>query len=164
MKSFKDNDGRLWEIVVNVDTVKRVRRLIDVDLMEVAGGQLLERLAGDPILLCDVIYAVCKPQADSQGITDEQFGSSMGGDVIDVATAALLESLADFFPSRKRQVLNQAFEKMRQIETMALDRTTARLASPQMDAEIIKALDQLDSTNGSSSTNSPESSESIPAP
>jgi lantibiotic modifying enzyme len=37
-------------------------------------GQLLGRLADDPILLANTLYAVCKPQADERGIDDEAFG------------------------------------------------------------------------------------------
>ena len=100
MKSFTDNMGRAWTLVVNVATVKRVRALCGVDLnsvIEVEDGKpsakLLERLSSDPVLLVDVLYAVCKPECDRLGVSDEDFGSAMAGDSVDAATQALLELL-----------------------------------------------------------------------
>ena len=73
MKSFTDNTGRTWTLSVTVGTIKRVRALCNVDLAGVisieSGAQpkvdLLERLGSDPVLLVDVLYAVCKPEADA---------------------------------------------------------------------------------------------------
>ena len=65
MRTFTDNTGRAWTIAINVDAIKRVKSVAKVDLLEAVEGKLLERLVGDPILLCDVVYALCKPQADA---------------------------------------------------------------------------------------------------
>ena len=70
-------------------TDKRVRDLLKEDLLDVK--QILERLMVDPILLCDVIYCICKPQADAEGISDEQFGQAMGGDSKEEADLAIEE-------------------------------------------------------------------------
>ena len=39
--------------------------------------------------------------------SDEQFGRSMTGDALEAGSLALLEALADFFPSRRRLLLRQ---------------------------------------------------------
>ena len=67
MKSFTDNLGRAWTLVVNVATIKRVRALCNVDLNSIIeveedgkpSAKLLEHLSSDPVLLVDVLYAVC---------------------------------------------------------------------------------------------------------
>src|SRR4051812_8711482 len=74
MKTFADNAGRTWTVAINVDAIKRVRDLAQTNLLEVIEGKLLEKLIGDPVLLCDVIYSVCKPEADAKSITDVDFG------------------------------------------------------------------------------------------
>src|SRR5262245_66118902 len=99
VKTFNDNAGRTWTVAINVDAIKRVRGLLSVDLLEVVEGKLIETLIRDPILLCDVVYAVCKPEADAKHVSDEDFGRAMSGDAIDHATKALLEDLVDFSPS-----------------------------------------------------------------
>jgi hypothetical protein len=102
MKTFTDSQGRTWTVVVNVSAVKRVRDLLDVDLLDVAGGDLLARLADDLCLLVDVVYALCKPEADAKGVSDEDFGKGMVGGVLDKAASALMQELLDFFPSAQR--------------------------------------------------------------
>jgi len=172
MKTFNDNAGRTWTITINVDSIKRVKSLLDVNLMEVVDGKLLERLAGDPILLCDVIYAVCKSEADAKSISDEDFGRAMAGDAIDLATTALLEELVDFFPQGRRNLLRKALAKLKKLESMAIEAAQMRLDSQELEQRMAKELAAMEPNTvpaeviatGDSSGNSPESSESIPAP
>jgi len=140
MRTFKDNAGRIWTVAVNVDAIKRVRSLLDVDLLGVVNGELVERLAADPVLLCDVLYALVKPEADAQGIPDEDFGRAMAGDAVEHATTVLLEELVDFFPLGKRRLLRKALEKLRAWEAMALDAAGRKLDSPELEARIGEAL------------------------
>ena len=160
MKTFKDNADRTWTVTVNVDAIKRVRSLLSIDLMEAVEGKLIERLIGDPVLLCDVIYCVCKEDADAKGITDEEFGRSMAGDAIELATTALLEELVDFFPQGKRQLLRKALAKLETLQDTMLAVVSERLDSPELDAQLLAELRKL----GDSSGDSPASSESTPVP
>jgi len=144
MKTFVDNAGRTWTVAVNVDAIKRVRTLCAVNLLEIVEGDLLGRLANDPILLCDVLYAVCKPELDAKGVSDEDFGRAMGGDVIEAATAAFLEEMVGFFPSPKRAVLAKALGKLRVLEERALRAVETRLDDPRLLAEVEKQLAALE--------------------
>lgn len=165
MKTFVDNAGRTWTVAINVDAVKRVRDLVDVNLLEVIEGKLLERLIGDPVLLCDVLYAVCKPEADAKAVTDVDFGRAMAGDAIDGGTTALLEDLVDFFPQGRRRVLSKALAKLRKFETAALNAVEVRLESPELDRRMAANLAALEAEPpGNSSGSVPASSESTPAP
>ncbi len=111
MKTFTDNTGRTWTLSVTVGTIKRVRALCGVDLANIITMEsgktpqvgLLERLASDPVLLVDVLFAVCKPEADTKGITDEEFGRAMAGDAIELAATALLDEIIDFSPGRSER-------------------------------------------------------------
>jgi hypothetical protein len=102
MHSFIDAEKREWPLVVTVGAVKRVRDLVAVDLLEVATGKLLARLADDPVLLADVLFALVKPQADAGKISDEDFGRALVGEVFDRAAEALVKELLDFFPLSQR--------------------------------------------------------------
>ncbi len=168
MKTFTDNAGRTWTVNINVDAIKRVKGLVDVNLLDViapgtAKGDrdLLGRLSSDPILLCDVLYALCKPEADPRKVSDEDFGRAMGGDAIDHATTAWLEELVDFFPKDKRRVLGKALAKLRTLEARVLDVAEQKIDSPQIDALMEKAMAEL---SNDSSMNSPESPVSTPDP
>ena len=159
MRTFNDNAARSWTVQVNVDAIKRVRDLAQVNLLEVVEGKLLERLISDPILLCDVIYCLCKPEADAKSISDVEFGRAMAGDAIDGATTALLEELVDFFPQAKRRVLAKALAKLQKLQTAALAAVETRLDSPELEKQMAARLAQLESSSGSA----PESSASTPA-
>lgn len=148
MKTFVDNAGRTWTVAVNVDAIKRVRTLCQVNLLEIVEGDLLGRLANDPILLCDVLYAVCKPELDAKAVSDEDFGRAMGGDVIEAATAAFLEEMVGFFPSPKRAVLAKALGKLRVLEERALRAVETRLDDPRLLAEVEKQLAGIEAAPG----------------
>ncbi len=141
MRNFIDSSGRVWVVDVSVATIKRVRTLTGVNLLEVIQGELIEQLSSDPILLADCLYAVCQPQAVREGVSDEAFGQSLAGDVIDRATTALLEGLIEFFPEPKRRLLEKATAKYRQVQTQALALVEARLDSPELEAKILKDLE-----------------------
>ncbi len=160
MKTFKDNADRTWTVTINVDAIKRVRSLLDIDLMQAVEGKLIERLIGDPVLLCDIIYCVCKEDADAKGITDEEFGRAMAGDAIELATTAMLEELVDFFPQGKRQLLTKALAKLETLQETMLTVVSERLDSPELDAELLAELRKL----GDSSGDLRASSDSIPVP
>lgn len=126
MKTFTDSMGREWSININYGSIKRVRALVDVDLLEVAEGKLKD-LATDPILLINTIFALCKPQADAAGIGDEDFGNAMRGDVIEKACAALFEDLADFFPKGKQSILKKLIGKSKELQEAMLAQMQEKL-------------------------------------
>ena len=158
MRTFRDNAGRDWTIAVNVAALKRLRATLDVDLMKIVEGDLLERLYTDPVFLVDVIYVLCKPQADERGVSDEQFGQAMAGDAIELATDALIDEIIDFFPNRRdRERARQVLEKFRAALEKVHDALDARAESPELQRRLEEiALEPLNA--GESSTNSPASS------
>jgi len=147
MKTFNDSQGRMWSVVINVSAVKRVRDLLDVDLLDVANGELLSRLADDPCILVDVLFVLCKPEADAKSITDEDFGRGMVGGVLDEAASALMKELLDFFPSAQR--------------AKALGKLVRKAA--EQETAVAEAVAAIQSMPGVSSGSSPASSESTPA-
>jgi len=162
MKSFTDNKGRTWTLEVTVATVKRVRGLCKVDLNSIVeldknnrpSAELLERLSSDPVLLVDVLYAVCKPQADKLGITDEDFGEAMAGDAIEQATTALLEEIIDFFPAAKRLVMRKILSASRIFEAAARKKLEAELDGG-FEKRVVFDLERLTGLSGTA----PESAE-----
>jgi len=148
---FTDNAGRDWPVSLTVADVKRVRRVLDVDLANLMGEdvpegkQLLARLTTDPVLLVDVLYVICEPQATRDGVSDIEFGRAMAGDAIEQATDALLEAIVGFTPNpRERARLARVKRELYQARE-ALD--------DLFDVRLEKVLDDL--IPGRSSTNSP---------
>ena len=167
MKTFTDNMGRTWTLVVNVATIKRVRALCGVDLnsiVEVEDGKpsakLLERLSGDPVLLVDVLYAVCRPECDQKGVSDEDFGAAMAGDAVEQATDALLDEIVDFFPAAKRKAFQRILSASRRFGEAARRRLEATLADGRFEDALVSELERLTGLSPSA----PESAESTPTP
>lgn len=149
MKSFKDNNGREWLLAIDVNVAKRVRDLAKFDLLSLE----IEKLSADAVTLVDVLFAVCKPQADAAKITDEQFAAAIVGDVVADAADALMEAIADFFPKSRRNLLMSVVEKTRAAE---------RAAIPMLQQEIDKV--DVEKTLRDLLTPSAAGSSSIPSP
>ena len=154
MRTFTDANGHTWSIVITVETIRRVRQLASVDLMQVVGGKLLEQIAADPVLLVDVLAAVCKPQMEVRSTTAADFGSAMCGDAIDQAAQALLQGVADFFPSPTRVLLQQLIDA-----SWAQQAKSQEIAS----AAISRVIEQMQvPVSGASSQSQPQSQDAIP--
>ncbi len=170
MKTFNDNSGRTWTVSLNVGALKRVRSLCEVDLMAAVEGKLVERLVTDPVLLCDVLFAICAEEAEKKGVTDEEFGRSLAGDAIDAGTTALLEELVDFFPKRRREVLRSALRKMDALQEKSVKAAMIFIQSPVLDRRVDEALAEIlyraerEGSGESAETPPPETSGSAAVP
>jgi hypothetical protein len=158
MKAFTDAEKRTWELTVNVNTIKRVRDLLGVDLLDVANGDLFSRLSDDACLLVDVIFVLVKPAADALKVSDEDFGRALVGDVLGAASAALVQDLLDFFPRAQR---GRALGRL----ARALE---ARAAEAKGTAEVLARMaadpGAPGPTSGASSTSAPAPAAATPAP
>ncbi len=162
MKTFKTADGKAWDIRINVAAIKKVRDLVKVDLYAMLGEgfQSLAKLLNDPVTLVDVVYVLCKDQADKDGVTDEDFGRGMAGNVILDATNAFTEELVDFFPNPSvREQLRDALRKSKRVMDLMLAKTAKDLGEIDPEKEAAKIIATLESK--SPSGNLPASSGSI---
>lgn len=144
MKTWTDNRQRTWVIEINVTTLKRIRDLAGVDLLEAIEGDVLERLIRRPDELAAVLYAACQPAADTAGVTPENFGEGLAGDAIDAATEALLADLVAFFPRARRAVIDKAVAKVRHLEAMTYNAAERALDSPELEALLAAELSDLE--------------------
>ena len=159
MRTFKDNEGRTWSVALNVHQMKRVRAHLGIDLVNVIAldpdgkvkVDLVDRIAGDPCLLVDILWVCVEEEAKAAGVTDEQFGRSLAGDSIEEATRAFLDELVDFFPGAKRLFLKKAVALSRKFageSTVALEKA---LEDPELERRVEESM--------RSSASSPASSE-----
>ena len=150
MTCFTDNQERTWSLSVNVNILRRVKALCGVmltDLVVLEPGkkptmELLERLANDPVLLVDVLYATIKPEADARGISDESFGAAMVGDVLETAVTALLEEVIAFFPSAKRMVLKRLLDVSLRFTQQQRKELERLMETPNLESELLKVLEK----------------------
>ena len=141
MHSFVDNSRRTWEVAINIAAVKRIRGLLGIDLYALVddGFKSLSKLVSDPVTLADVLYCLCKDQADKQSISDEDFGRTLSGDVITQAADAFVEELIDFFPdARARASLRKAIEAGKTVRDKVLSHAEKILDSIDPETEAKK--------------------------
>ena len=157
--------GHTWKIAVNVPTIKDVREL-DVDLAD-AGPDVIEQLERDPVLLVDVLWVLCRDQAKTLSVTDQQFGEALVGDPIGDATTALIEAIVDFSHGRRKSLLLKAMEKAEEVQQKGTDLALAKLDDPELITRVVSAIqDKVETeveaalTQLTSATNSPDKSES----
>ena len=162
MKQFTDNKERSWTLSLNIATAKKVKDAVSFDLLSEDVGEMVGRLAVDPVLLCDVIFILVSDQAARNNITAEDFGESMAGEAIGKATEALLDEIVDFFPPRKRKVLRMALDKMEEAEDLLMTRAEDLISSKTAEEIVEEVINAAE--DGSSSGRSPDLSESIPSP
>ena len=151
---FKDTVGKDWLVEINIGALKRVRGLLDLDLLALEAGDppLLTRLGLDIVLICDVLFALLKPQADAADVTDEQFAERLGGEVILAAHKAFYEELTDFFQSLGRNHMATAVQKQLEMIDAGTRLADEKLKEINIDAEAKLIF-------GDQSTSSPASAE-----
>jgi len=157
MHTFKDNADHLWSVSINVAAIKRVRGLLNLDLLKLLDGgfEKLGDLVGNPIDLVDLLYCLCVEEAGVHGVTDEGFGRAMAGDALQAAADAFLAEYADFFPdARRRAAIRKVIDAGKTMAERLIDHVTAQLAQIDPEAEARKWI--------ASSGSWPASSESIP--
>lgn len=137
MKIWKDAEGHAYETKITVAEIRDVKTELGINLMDIATGDLLQKISEDVILLCDILYVVNRSQAKEYGIDDAQFGRNLYGDALEEATRAFVEEMINFFPNqRTRQLLTKAMTKGQERMDKALD-----LAEKSLEEELNKPIE-----------------------
>lgn len=143
MKTFQDNAGRTWVLSIHVYAVKRVRAICGVDLYGLVDEKFegLGKLLSDPVVLVDVLYVLCKDEAEKLTVSDEDFGRAMAGDAIEHATDAFLAELTDFFPDpRIRTGLAKVLAVSRTVRDRMIDLATVEIDSLDLESVARKLI------------------------
>lgn len=118
MQTFTDTAGQAWNVDINILTVKNVKKYLGIDLLQpkIAMNRIV-----DPIALCDVLYVICRDQAESLGLSDEDFGRRMGGVALREGRDAFLEAYVNFTPDPKGQTtIRELIEKAKAVSDRML--------------------------------------------
>jgi len=158
VQSFTDRHNRKWLIEINVALAKKVRALTGVDLYRLVENEFakLQELLRDPITLVDVIYVLCKEQADAAKLTDEQFGAGLAGQTVVAAADAFFEAFVSFSQDQRTAAVLRSM-KAKGEAAVSILLTEAEQKLEQTTPESM--VQELKEKSGSL----PEQSESTPA-
>jgi len=176
MRSFKDSEGREWQVAINISSIKRVRESLklngeNIDLLAPLVGTppLITRLFIDLCLLVDVLYVLCRSQANERQLSDEDFGAAIAGEEAKAAYEAFFEELMDFFRKAGREeaakITAGNLDLVRQewdAEVQAIERLTKmapEAISNLIDQTVAETIGRIRDGNGKMSMNSPDSPE-----
>ena len=161
MKTFKDTEGREWNIAATIGSLRRVKDLAEVDLTD---PRSIASLGDDPFTFGSVLYALCKPQIDARNLTEEQFAAAFDGDVCDAAASAVVEELISFSRPAKRQTLRRVMEKKQALGRTLTEAAERMIADGgEVDRAVAMRIAEMNrSISGTPLTSLPESSASIP--
>lgn len=159
MAEYTDANRQPWQVEITIPAARRVKQLLGVNILQ--GTESLRQLSEDPLLFCDVLWLLCEEQAKAKQIDSEQFGAALAGDAFESAITAYMEALANFFPSRRREILQGVQQSNQALEEMLAGMTTERI--PRLLQTMRAALSGSTSPDSpaSSATNQPEPSESL---
>jgi hypothetical protein len=166
MPVFVNIDKDNFEYEIDVVSLRRVKKLLGVDLLGLGPEELLTEL-GSPMFLIDLIYVLCKDDADRKGLNDEEFGAKAVTDALDEHAVTILKGLADFHrrlgKARLARLLLEAAKKAVLMKKRMDEGGEAmdQAIDTALEAEwrrIERDFDRL-AARGGKSTSSPESSE-----
>lgn len=177
MQVFQDGKGREWSIEINCYALKSIQKHLQADLMELV-HEGLEPIFNSPTLLCDILFVLCKDQADKRRVKDDDFGMSLSGDVIKKATDALVEAIIDFFPDeKKREAIRRGMSLREKAETESTAKVIEdfgrmeKMSVEEMETELLRKRREqlrrralLQEMLKEPSGDAPASSASIPVP
>lgn len=137
-------------------SVQRQTRSTPFDLIDAGNiSRTLEVLRSQYGKIGEVLYAICRGQADEKKVSREQFLDGLRGDALDAGTKALEQELVDFFPQRLRRMVGLLVAKMDEMANELLTQAEAGLEAA--------TVESLLGQSGTPSTKPLESSVSIPA-
>lgn len=132
-QKFIDNTGQEWSFEVSWPQVKAVRAALNFDLY---GRDIQAQMNAltDPVLLVDVLFVLCRSQAERLGVSDEDFGRRVIGDPFDAAAIALVREVSALYPKKQAALL------LRLVDEIERQRGERDDAEPLSDGEIANVV------------------------
>lgn len=133
---FTDSQGRKFDAVIVLPTVVQLKAMgvdLGLDLPKV-----VEAIQADAELLGNVLYLVHQESAETNGVSDSQFGRLLNGDTLPKAIDSLIDAIINFSQPATRAALRKLVEKGRDVNRLTAERM--ELAVDRLSAEQILSI------------------------
>lgn len=167
MHTFKDNEGREWQLRLTIGVAQRVLDACGVNLLEPERSTtpgdppLLTKLGTDEFLMARVIAAMLAKQMEAADLDADDVFEAFDGDVTLQIQNAFYAELQDFFRKRGRAERAKAVASQAALIEKGITKAMKKIDALDQDKEIDKAFME---TAGETSGDSPEASVSTPDP
>lgn len=149
MNCFKDRNGDQWTLDINVGSARRVKAETGFDILnalafENGSARLdgIDALSVDVELLVNVLYSLCKSQAEKKGITPDGFAELFDGESVECATDSLIREIINFSQPLKRRTLLLIYEKMTSFRAKMAKEMEKKLESDELEEELERRLSE----------------------
>lgn len=146
MPAFKDTKGRLWDVNVTFAGMRRIADYTGSDLINDPAA--FTSILFDAVKTVDAVYAVVRNQADSLGISDIDFGESLDGETFQRARKALIDSIVNFTPPDRREILKAGINQIMKMEAEGMKVMRDRMTPEALETEFDQAMKALIETLG----------------
>lgn len=147
MQTFKDEQGRIWQLKATSNALKRIQEQTQINLLTLLEDKsIVAKALSDYGQFVGMLWAWCEPQADKFGVTPEQFAEDIYGDAYDASLHAFQKELPLYFPPQRRIVVEEMIRQIHQAEEAATNRVTKLLGSQQMQELMTRNLDRAEAT------------------
>ena len=123
MATFNDSVGRTYSFAITLGSVKRVRKALNVDLLNVYDGNPLvgeKERPLDVVAVIDCVYVLVEADAAKHQLADEEWAEAMGPDCMTAAVAAFYSEWTDFFRQLNRPDSAKVIQKTRELVGLAV--------------------------------------------
>lgn len=143
--------GHEWQLRLTIGMVGRLRTEAGVELGKLLdAGKVAEGLIGDPFKLGEVLWIMCRAEAEGRGLTSpDQFFDLLGPEELQGAVLGVLAAVVDFFQPGRASETNAKLPGLLAKANRAADAALAAV----VEAEVIATLNR----SGGSSPASPAS-------
>lgn len=142
MRTFKDLDGKQWEISLNLANVMKLRNKFGADLFtpevsdirdldESAMFRQIGKLVTDPLRVAEITLVMLESQFEKAGVDAEYVMSKMDGSTVKAIREAFLDEYGEFLTQQGSEAVAKIFLKAKETYELA-------------DKQGAKAVDELD--------------------
>lgn len=137
--AFKDKSSRTWIVEIDGVIADEVQAAYGINLLDLS-QDALDRLEMDPLRLVNVLWLVCREQAEAAGVDERSFKKSLRSEVIGDATRALINGTIGFFPPGKQSLVRSLQMQNAKVRQTAMERNLASLEDPAMQERLARIL------------------------
>jgi len=144
--NWSDNQQREWNVALDFGIIRRVHKLVGVDMMDPAQSAGVVGLSAQRAKLGEVLWLLSEKQAQNFGITQDEFFSGLDSDALAEGFNAICEGFIFFSPIASRAAVRAAVETQLEALATTATRIAEAINSPESQAAIATAIDQVVTT------------------
>lgn len=145
MEKIKLSSGKTVDLSISAGSVELVKNQLKVSLVDLGSTGVIEKMMDDPMLLCNVMYLLCKRSCDEQKISADDFAYGLEGKEIEECTRLFIEELINFLPQSKKTILRQSLKMQNELNQKMVESSMAKMETMmgKMETMVDKEVDKM---------------------